>query len=60
MSRCEAAAFHRGLGTDRRAEWDEIQDQLDAADAVSATDYLDAQRVRAALVTDLRAVFAAM
>ena len=58
VSRCEAAAFHRGLGTDRRAYWDEIQDQLNAADAVSATDYLDAQRVRAALVTDLRAVFA--
>jgi aspartyl-tRNA(Asn)/glutamyl-tRNA(Gln) amidotransferase subunit A len=58
VSRCEAAAFHRSLGTDRGAYWEEIQDQLNAADAVSATDYLDAQRVRSALVGDLRAVFA--
>jgi aspartyl-tRNA(Asn)/glutamyl-tRNA(Gln) amidotransferase subunit A len=57
VSRCEAAAFHRSLGTDRTAYWDEVSDQLDAADKVSATDYLDAQRVRATLVADLLAVF---
>jgi aspartyl-tRNA(Asn)/glutamyl-tRNA(Gln) amidotransferase subunit A len=58
VSRCEAAAFHRSLGTDRRGYWDEVSDQLDAADAVRATDYLDAQRLRAALVADLLAEFA--
>lgn len=57
VSRCEAAAFHRSLGADRRAYWDEIRDQLDAADAISAIDYLDAQRLRASLVADLLAVF---
>ncbi len=43
VSRCEAAAFHRSLGADRHAYWDEVRDQLDAADRVPATDYLDAQ-----------------
>jgi aspartyl-tRNA(Asn)/glutamyl-tRNA(Gln) amidotransferase subunit A len=57
VSRCEAAAFHRSLGTDRGSYWDEVSDQLDAADDVRATDYLDAQRLRATLVDDLLAVF---
>jgi aspartyl-tRNA(Asn)/glutamyl-tRNA(Gln) amidotransferase subunit A len=58
ISRCEAAAFHRSLGADRHASWDEVADQLDAADEVLATDYLDAQRLRATLVADLLGVFA--
>jgi Asp-tRNA(Asn)/Glu-tRNA(Gln) amidotransferase A subunit family amidase len=58
VSRCEAAAFHRSQGTDRSRCWDEVADQLDAAIAVSAVDYLDAQRLRAELVQDLLAVFA--
>ncbi|MDQ6615985.1 MAG: amidase [Actinomycetota bacterium] len=57
VSRCEAAAFHRSLDADRGAYWDEVRDQLDAADNVGAADYLDAQRLRAVLVADLRAVF---
>ena len=57
VSRCEAAAFHRSLGTDRNVYWDEVADQLDFADHVTATDYLDAQRVRAALIADLLAIF---
>ncbi len=57
ISRCEAAAFHRSLGSDRSAYWDEVSEQLDAADAITATDYLDAQRLRAMLVADLLAVF---
>ena len=57
VSRCEAAAFHRSLGADRSAYWDEVADQLDAADHVTATDYLDALRLRARLVRDLSAVF---
>jgi len=57
VSRCEAAAFHRSLGADRDVYWDEVTDQLDAADALAATDYLDAQRLRAVLTADLLAVF---
>ncbi|MDQ6728330.1 MAG: amidase, partial [Actinomycetota bacterium] len=58
VSRCEAAAFHRGLGTDRALYWDEVADQLDAAGAVTAVDYIDAQRLRAELAEGLLAVFA--
>jgi aspartyl-tRNA(Asn)/glutamyl-tRNA(Gln) amidotransferase subunit A len=46
-SRCEAATFHRGIGTDRELYWAEVRDQLNAADDVLATDYLQAQRYRA-------------
>lgn len=45
-SRCEAATFHRGIGTDRALYWDEVRDQLDAADDVIALDYIQAQRYR--------------
>jgi aspartyl-tRNA(Asn)/glutamyl-tRNA(Gln) amidotransferase subunit A len=57
VSRCEAAAFHRSLSTDRNVYWDEVSDQLDCADQVTANDYLDAQRVRAALIAHLMAIF---
>lgn len=57
VSRCEAAAFHRSLAGDRTTYWQEVGDQLDAADRVRATDYLDAQRIRARLAADLLAVF---
>lgn len=46
-SRCEAATFHRELGNDRSLYWNEVRDQLNAADDVLATDYLRAQRFRA-------------
>lgn len=49
ISRCEAAAAHRALGLDRSLYWDEVREQLDAADDVAAVDYLDAQRVRGEL-----------
>lgn len=58
VSRCEAAAFHRAKGLDRSLYWAEVRDQLDAADAVLATDYIDAQRSRQALHQEMRAVFA--
>jgi aspartyl-tRNA(Asn)/glutamyl-tRNA(Gln) amidotransferase subunit A len=58
VSRCEAAAFHRGRGTDRSRCWDEVAEQLDAALGVAAVDYLDAQRLRAELAEGLLAVFA--
>lgn len=49
VSRCEAAAYHRRLGLDRSKYWKQTLEQLDAADEVSAIDYLDAQRLRAVL-----------
>ncbi len=58
VSRCEAAAFHRSLGADRRLYWEEVADQLDAADTIAAVDYIDAQRLRAELTESLLGVFA--
>ncbi|MBJ7518672.1 MAG: amidase [Solirubrobacteraceae bacterium] len=57
VSRSEAAAFHRAAGLDRSRYWDEVRDQLDAADGVLAIDYIDAQRSRAALHDEMRGVF---
>ena len=57
VSRCEAAAFHRALGADRSKYWDEVADQLDAAESVTAVDYLDAQRMRAELTEAMLRVF---
>ena len=59
ISRCEAAAAHRSLGTDLSRCWPEVAEQLDVASTVAAIDYLDAQRVRAELMTDLGALFGA-
>lgn len=56
VSRCEAATFHRAAGLDRSLYWAEVRDQLDAADGVPATDYIDAQRYRAALREEMLAV----
>ena len=56
VSRCEAATFHRAAGLDRSLYWAEVRDQLDAADGVLATDYIDAQRYRAALREEMLAV----
>src|SRR5262249_54054046 len=57
ISRCEAACSHRGLGLDRSRYWDEVRDQLDVADTITAVDYLDAHRLRAELRDRLRACF---
>ena len=56
VSRCEAATFHRAAGLDRSLYWAEVRDQLDAADGVLATDYIDAQRYRAALREEMLAL----
>jgi aspartyl-tRNA(Asn)/glutamyl-tRNA(Gln) amidotransferase subunit A len=56
VSRCEAATFHRARGLDRSRYWAETRDQLDAADGVLATDYIDAQRYRLALREEMLAV----
>lgn len=58
VSRCEAAAFHRSRGTDRRRCWDEVADQLGAAISVAAVDYIDAQRLRGELSAGLLGAFA--
>ena len=57
VSRCEAATFHRAAGLDRSLYWPEVRDQLNAADGVLATDYIDAQRYRASLREEMLAVF---
>ena len=57
VSRCEAATFHRAAGLDRSLYWAEVRDQLNAADGVLATDYIDAQRYRASLREEMLAVF---
>jgi aspartyl-tRNA(Asn)/glutamyl-tRNA(Gln) amidotransferase subunit A len=49
VSRCEAATFHRSIGGDLDRYWPEVGGQLAAAAGVAATDYLDAQRLRADL-----------
>ena len=57
VSRCEAAVFHRDLGLDRALYSPESRSQLDAADGVSAEDYIAAQRFRAQLQQEMLAVF---
>jgi aspartyl-tRNA(Asn)/glutamyl-tRNA(Gln) amidotransferase subunit A len=57
VSRCEAATFHRSLGANRSQYWEEVADQLQAAAAIPAIDYLDAQRLRADLTEGLLAAF---
>jgi aspartyl-tRNA(Asn)/glutamyl-tRNA(Gln) amidotransferase subunit A len=59
ISRCEAAAVHRRLGTDPSLYWDEVADQLREALRVCAADYLDAQRMRVPLRDRLATAFAA-
>lgn len=56
-SRCEAATFHKELGADRDLYWPEVRDQLNAADQVLATEYLQAQRYRAWLRERMLTVF---
>jgi aspartyl-tRNA(Asn)/glutamyl-tRNA(Gln) amidotransferase subunit A len=58
VSRCEAAAVHRHLGTDLDMYWDEVADQLREAQGITAIDYLDAQRMRVLLRDRLATVFA--
>lgn len=57
-SRCEAATFHKGLENDRDLYWAEVRDQLNAADDVLATEYIQAQRFRAWLRDRMTAAFA--
>jgi aspartyl-tRNA(Asn)/glutamyl-tRNA(Gln) amidotransferase subunit A len=49
ISRCEALAYHRSLGTDFAQLWPETADQLAAAARVTTEEYLAAQRLRAEL-----------
>jgi len=58
VSRCEAATIHRAMGLDRSLYWEEVAEQLRMADGLLATDYLDAQRIRAQLAEELLAPFA--
>ena len=58
ISRAEAAVIHRDLALDRSLYWDETRDQLAEAEALTAMDYLTAQRIRADLAEDLLAALA--
>jgi len=58
ISRTEAAAAHRAIGTDLDRCWPETADQLRAAADVTAVEYLDAQRRRGQLAQELLAGFA--
>jgi aspartyl-tRNA(Asn)/glutamyl-tRNA(Gln) amidotransferase subunit A len=57
ISRAEAATFHQELGTDLSRCWAEISDQLEAAMAIPAVDYLSAQRRRGQLADKLLTAF---
>jgi aspartyl-tRNA(Asn)/glutamyl-tRNA(Gln) amidotransferase subunit A len=57
ISRCEAATFHRRLGLDRSLYWDEVADQLDAAEELTAVSYLNAQTLRAELADRFLSLF---
>lgn len=58
VTRGEAAAYHRGRGTDTSLCIPEVRDQLEAALQIPAADYLDAQRQRALLAKRVEAAFA--
>jgi aspartyl-tRNA(Asn)/glutamyl-tRNA(Gln) amidotransferase subunit A len=58
VSRVEAATFHRSLGLDLDAYWEEVGDQLRAATGIAAVDYVDAQRSRGELARRLLGAFA--
>jgi aspartyl-tRNA(Asn)/glutamyl-tRNA(Gln) amidotransferase subunit A len=57
VSRVEAATFHRGLGLDLDAYWEEVGDQLRAAAEIAAVDYVEAQRLRGELSRRLLGAF---
>ncbi|MEW6583379.1 MAG: amidase, partial [Actinomycetota bacterium] len=60
VSRAEAVTYHLGLGLDRDLYWEEVADQLDEAERLTAVDYLTAQRMRAELTEALAAQLAAV
>lgn len=57
LTASEAAAYHRRLGLDRSKCRQSTRDQLQAAERVTALDYLDAQRLRGALAAAMLRVF---
>jgi aspartyl-tRNA(Asn)/glutamyl-tRNA(Gln) amidotransferase subunit A len=57
VSRCEAATIHRSFSLDRSRYWQEVAEQLAAAEAIPAIDYLQAQRARLALAEGLVGLF---
>ncbi|MSQ14358.1 MAG: amidase [Dehalococcoidia bacterium] len=57
VSRCEALAYHRSIGTDLSKCWDETREQLEEAMEIPASEYLAAQRSRSALIADMLSLF---
>jgi aspartyl-tRNA(Asn)/glutamyl-tRNA(Gln) amidotransferase subunit A len=56
-SRSEAASYHRRLGLDLTKYWPETRALLEAADSITAVDYLDAQRLRGVITEQMLKVF---
>lgn len=51
--RCEAALYHRSIGTDLSKCWDETREQLEEAARIPAVEYLAVQRARAQLMQEM-------
>lgn len=51
--RCEAALYHRAIGTDLSRCWDETREQLEEAARIPALEYLAAQRARARMMEEM-------
>jgi aspartyl-tRNA(Asn)/glutamyl-tRNA(Gln) amidotransferase subunit A len=56
-SRSEAASYHRRLGLDLTKYWPETRALLEAADSITAVDYLDAQRLRGVITEQILKMF---
>jgi aspartyl-tRNA(Asn)/glutamyl-tRNA(Gln) amidotransferase subunit A len=57
VSRCEAFALHRDLGLDRSLYSADVREQLESAGSVDATEYINAQRFRARLQSEMAQLF---
>ena len=56
-SRAEAASYHRRMGLDLTKYWPATRALLEASEAITAVDYLDAQRLRAVIGEQVMKVF---
>lgn len=57
VSRCEAAVFHRDLGLDMALYTADVRNQIETAADADAADYIDAQRLRTQMQSEVATVF---
>lgn len=57
VSRSEAAVYHRDLGLDTGLYTSDVRKQLETAEDATASDYIDAQRLRGQLQREVATVF---